>query len=336
MPAIITHSFFADDVFEGMKPSKLKEEITGRRNLFRLGAQGPDIFFYYKGQPWVKYDGIEKLGNIMHDEKVGIFFSESFDYLNKLPRNNKFYDLLSYLVGYLCHYSLDRTAHPFIHYTAGIDADHSRKTRKYHSYHRKLESTIDYFSLLKRGFTPNLFKGYNLIKIGNSDKPVLRDYYKYILNTIYETRINGKQVDSALTDICEVLKYLYDPIGFKFVLYRLIEIVLGKKDEITSSMIPKRINGKFDYLNLGYKAWLHPCDCSKKSKVSFWGLYEEALAEAGKFMDLVSSYTDRGELPGIFMKIIDNISYSTGVKCGNDSKLRYFDSIYERKQDTFH
>jgi len=336
MPAIVTHSFFADDVLRDIKDPLMKNEISSRRDLFYLGSQGPDIFFYYKGQPWVKYDGIEKLGNIMHDEKVGIFFSESFDYLNKLSRNNEFYDLLSYLAGYLCHYSLDRTTHPFIHYTAGIDTDHNRKTRKYHSYHRKLESTIDYFSLLKRGIAPNLFRGYNLIKIGNSSKPVLRNYYIYILNTIYGTRIDERQADSALTDICEVLKYLYDPTGLKFVLYRLIEIILGQKDEITSSMIPKRINGKFDYLNLGHRTWLHPCDSSKKSKVSFWGLYEEALAEAGKFMDLISFYIDRGELPDTFMQMIDNISYSTGVMCGNDSKLRYFNSIYERKQDTFH
>ena len=70
MPAIITHSFFADDVFEEIKSSKLKEEIIRRRNLFRLGAQGPDIFFYYKAQPWIKYDGIEKLHPCESNKKI--------------------------------------------------------------------------------------------------------------------------------------------------------------------------------------------------------------------------------------------------------------------------
>ena len=72
MPALVTHSFFADDVFECLEESRLKDEILVRRSLFRLGAQGPDIFFYYKAAPWIAYDGIEKLGNLMHDQKVAI------------------------------------------------------------------------------------------------------------------------------------------------------------------------------------------------------------------------------------------------------------------------
>ena len=104
MPAIITHSFFADDVFDRMGACRLKDEISVRKNLFRLGAQGPDLFFYYKAAPWMPYDGIEKLGNLMHDRKVNAFYTESFKYLNDMEQDKGFFDLAVYIAGYLCHF----------------------------------------------------------------------------------------------------------------------------------------------------------------------------------------------------------------------------------------
>ena len=106
MPAIVTHSFFAAKVLDKLDPGKLKNEIQVRINLFRLGAQGPDVFFYYKAAPWIPYDGIEKLGNLMHDEKVGQFYSKRFAYLKDIEKDKGFFDLAAYLAGYLCHFSL--------------------------------------------------------------------------------------------------------------------------------------------------------------------------------------------------------------------------------------
>ena len=174
MPAIVTHSFFAGDVFDRIPDSRLKDEISVRKNLFRLGAQGPDLFFYYKAVPWVRYDGIEKLGNLMHDEKVGLFYSESFKYLKSLSREKGFFDVSVYIAGYLCHFSLDRTAHPFIHFTSGIDADHNRISWKYHIYHRVLESAIDHLSDIGCYCTRNPRKPEDLRKDYHKDSTYYR------------------------------------------------------------------------------------------------------------------------------------------------------------------
>lgn len=329
MPAIITHSFFAEDTLENIKDPVLKNELSSRKDLFYLGAQGPDIFFYYKAKPWIKYDGIEKLGNIMHENLVDTFFKESFDYLNSLKGNDRFYDLLTYLTGYLCHYSLDRNTHPLIHYNAGIDNGLTKTTRKYYNHHRRLESTIDYFSLVKKGTYPVHFKSFELISIGKKFEPVLIDYYIFILNKVYDITITHGQVRSLIHDISRVLKNLYDPIGIKFLLYRLLELLMGTRDEITSSMIPRRLMNGMDYLNLDHHEWMHPCSAGNSSDESFWDLYEMALDEAGKFMDLISFYLKSGQFPDALLDMTGNISYSTGIECGNNSKLKYFDSIYD-------
>ncbi len=329
MPAIVTHSFFADDVLKDIGDSLLKNEISSRRDLFYLGAQGPDIFFYYKANPWIRYDGIEKLGNIMHESMVDSFFKESFGYLDSLTEDNGFYDLLTYLVGYMCHYFLDRTAHPLIHYSAGIDNRLTRATRKYYNHHRRLESTIDYFSLIRRAVDPVSFKSYELVSLRKRFEPVLIGYYIFILDKVYDIVITPEQVRSAIHDISKVLKYLYDPTGLKFLIFRLLELFMGGRDEITSSMLPRKLKNGLDYLNLGHRTWIHPCGINSKSNASFWDLYTEALNETSKSMDLISNYLESGRLPNGLIEMTGNISYSTGIECGNSSQLKYFDSIYD-------
>ena len=329
MPAIITHSFFAEDTLRNIKDPLLKSEISSRMDLFYLGAQGPDIFFYYKAKPWIRYDGVEKLGNIMHENLVDTFFKESFDYLDSLKGSSGFYDLLTYLTGYLCHYSLDRNTHPLIHYSAGIDNGLTRATRKYYNHHRRLESPIDYFSLLKMRVDPVRFKAFKLVSIRKRFEPVLIDYYIFILSKVYDTIITSGQARSVIHDISRVLKNLYDPIGLKFLLYRLLELLTGARDEITSSMIPHRLKNGMDYLNLKHRKWTHPCNPGSSSDKSFWDLYATALDETNKFMDLVSDYLENDHFPDALLNITDNISYSTGIKCGNSIELKYFDSIYD-------
>jgi hypothetical protein len=330
MPAVVTHSFFADDIFQRMKTSRLKDEISVRRNLFRLGSQGPDVFFYYKAVPWIRYDGLEKLGNLAHDEKVSEFYSESFEYLNRLDRNKGFYDLGVYIAGYLCHYTLDRTAHPFIHYTSGIDAGHNRISWKYHIYHRILESTIDYFSLIKKGLEPRLYKSYEPVQVQHFRIETILEFYEHIIPLIYGYSVDRKQSEELITGIYKVQKYLFDPSGIKYYFYRFLEIMMGRTGGITSSMMPKRLDKRLDYLNLGQGTWYHPCHKDKGSKESFWDIYERSLLEAEEFMKMFSVFIDSGKIPPGLMDLIDDISYSSGVECGSPEALKYFDSIFEK------
>ena len=331
MPAIITHSFFADDVFKNLKDCKLKDEIQVRKNIFRLGAQGPDVFFYYKAVPWIPYDGIEKLGNIMHDEKVGYFYSRSFDYLEGMDKDKGFFDLAVYLAGYLCHFSLDRTAHPFIHYTSGIDAGHNRISWKYHIYHRVLESAIDYLMLVKNGYDPSNYRSYELVMVKLYSIESVLKYYEHILPEVYGISLERQQAEEVIAGIHKVLKYLYDPSGIKYYFYRFLEVLMRRPGGITSSMMPKKIDNDLDYLNLKHKTWLHPCHNAISSGKSFWEIYDSALGEAAELTGLFSRFIDSGTLPTRLLEIIGNTSYSTGVDCNSPDGLNYFDSIFEDK-----
>ena len=70
MPALLTHYLCGDMVLKSIDAPGAADMIIQHRNLFNLGTQGPDIFFYHNALPWVKGESLSKLGGKLHSEKV--------------------------------------------------------------------------------------------------------------------------------------------------------------------------------------------------------------------------------------------------------------------------
>lgn len=358
MPAFLTHCIFAEEVLHRLENkikiqnNRLKPQILKRMPLFYLGAQGPDLFFFYKAQSWIKHknDYVEKLGLYMHDNNTQKFFTESLNYVicsfdtdsKKILRKKIFFDLLTYYLGYICHFSLDSTTHPFIHYHAGVDTDKNKKTHKYHNYHKLFESIIDVLIFeQKKNLPAHKFKTFELVDTKGIYNNILEDFYIYIIKKVYKKDISRKQIDRAINDIVSILKLSWDPYGIKFIIFFCFENLIGKKDEITTFMRPKRVNKNIDYLNLTKRGWNHPCNNKLQFNFSFIDLYNTALINAKKFIlesiKYINNSIDNSNLSKRkivtkdIKKIFEDISYSTGIKCGRDKDLKYFNSIFENK-----
>lgn len=334
MPGFITHSLFARDVFKNLNYDGLKKDIEDRMPLYYLGAQGPDIFFYYKATPWVKYDGVEKLAFIMHDSETDDFFIESLDYIKRLKKQDyeKHLDLTVYIAGYLCHFALDLTAHPFIHYTSGINSKNNNSTFRYHIYHKQLESIIDACVLkLKDGKQAHRFRDFEMIEGVSRYQEVLEEFYIHVIKKIYGFKLSQEQLENAIGDISHILKVLYDPWNLKAWFFKLFENFYHRHGEITSSMHPRKINPEIDYLNQKHNTWLHPCRRDIKSNKSFLDLYDDALKESGELLEAACGFI-QDEIPDSGIRsLINNRSYSTGIECGTEKDLKYFNSIFENR-----
>lgn len=78
------------------------------KNVFYLGSQGPDIFFFYK--IYLKTGAnIRDIATHMHNNKTG-------EFLYMLQKNARTDVQYSYLYGFLCHYAVDLTIHPYVKY----------------------------------------------------------------------------------------------------------------------------------------------------------------------------------------------------------------------------
>ena len=115
MPALVSHHLFADSALKQAQPY-LANAAAAAPMAFRWGAQGPDLFFYY--QPFYE-NHISRIGHCLHEERVARMFAELVAECSRLNTP----EATAYLLGFCCHYVLDRMAHPFITYIANYRID---------------------------------------------------------------------------------------------------------------------------------------------------------------------------------------------------------------------
>ncbi len=311
MPDCLTHIFMAEDV-----KRKIKADFAFNLDYFILGSQGPDPFFYYNYYPWKKTNNIDKFGSKMHKHKTKLFLEN----LIKVSTNSSV-ELKSYALGFLCHYSLDTTAHPYIYNVTGNYTD--KNTKKYRGNHLKLERGIDAILLKRKNINPRFYRlnGYFSLKFLNDD-------FISKLNIIYEKTYQmnnmGEIYSHSYTDFQSNFKILvYDPLGIKKVFYSIVDMFTS------GTMMYKNLTynanlTKYDYMNTKHTTWKHPVTGVESNK-SFDDLYNEAVEKAVSLLDSTIMLFN-GESSNIFNKI-ENTNYNTGLECNHPGKMTHINSI---------
>ena len=108
MPAFYAHYRFGARAIKELKPN-IQKIIEDHRELFDIGTQGPDIFFYYHP---LKKNEVAAYGGKLHDQKVNEFFKRCRREYAKYPDEKE--AMIAYLLGFLAHYTLDMLGHPYI------------------------------------------------------------------------------------------------------------------------------------------------------------------------------------------------------------------------------
>ena len=108
MPTTYTHDLFGKKVYAKL-PAEMKKVIRENGELYRIGLHGPDILFYFM----MSKNPVSRFGVAMHHEKARAFFEQGMERV----RESGDEALLSYMLGFGCHYLLDSTCHPSVSYT---------------------------------------------------------------------------------------------------------------------------------------------------------------------------------------------------------------------------
>ena len=128
MPAMYAHQRFGEIVYDEL-PQSVRGRIDSCRDLYDIGLQGPDIFFYQDPIRWGKYP---QYGNRLHGMSGHAFFRMALNRYGsrygwirpseEAVRENRqtaaseeaAMETRVYLYGAVCHYALDSICHPYI------------------------------------------------------------------------------------------------------------------------------------------------------------------------------------------------------------------------------
>ncbi|WP_188456582.1 zinc dependent phospholipase C family protein [Virgibacillus oceani] len=304
MPNIWTHMLFCEDVADTINyPGKLTQHDA----YMKLGAQGPDPFFYYNFWPWVKIEPVHNIGMVLHTKRCGKFLMDLIESAKDMEHH-----IQAYVFGFVTHHILDRNAHPYIHYRAGYDGNK----------HQKLEILID-TKMMEKYHNLKTWKApaYKEIDIGYKlDKDTAG-----LLHTTIQKHYPEVKEETTMHTITKsyrhmklALRLLADPHGWKNKL-------LGS---LVSSFSHQPIKDDVDYLNLNEKTWYHPATNEPCSE-SFVELYNNARAEGIEIMTAVLTYWTGGseETRQLLQDLIGNISYDTGKPLELNLENKYSEPI---------
>lgn len=270
MPACLTHYYFAQSVLESLPQ---KGDID--RCAYNWGAQGPDFFFCHRYFSMHREKSLNQYGHKLHEEKPSLTLSAMRDFLRK--REDPSYR--SYVMGFLCHYALDSTAHPYINALAEQLAQ-ERPYENRSTMHGEIEAALD--AIILRRETGKLPSEVGLKQMFPKNEGVQRKiaqlYREVILFALGES-IPEKELVQAMDDAHFVFACVTDRTGMKKRLFDVLE--KGRPHYISSHIVPITERDDVDYANTQHTPWISG---QSESSQSFFELYDEALKTVKKLL----------------------------------------------------
>lgn len=303
MPALVTHYLHALDVLEKCSNLNLNKDA------FCLGAQGPDFFYFHRVIPLLQAGkSLRQVGSLIHSQTPDKLFEAFSKFLNKNDDNIS----LSYTLGFIAHYSLDRVAHPFIFYIQS-DIIKSEGIKYNPSYvHSRIEHNLDVIMLRdKLDVFANEFRSYECL---TNNKDILKtsaQLLEFVINDLNIYKINENQILRAFLDSRFFQRLSYDPFSIKKSIVRFIEKICFMPESFSTFIRPMMEDNKYDYSNFEKNHWSNPFDDnSEQGNSSFFEVFDMAVDDAvnliNKFMTVLKENKN--------FEFTDNLSFKTGLK----------------------
>ena len=294
MPGFRTHYLFGKTTAEEYHLTREYACIKEHPRAYQLGQQGPDIFFYYLPSVAVYPKNI---GTEMHNHDVMSFFSSLFEARRTFRGKNDRMIADAYIMGFIGHYTLDVTAHPYIQFRTK-KRKFSDRPKYAHGNHVFLETDIDvalqqhYLHLQPSDFRPE-----TTIALTKHELSVIcRLLAKAIRQTYPDLAIPTWQVRLAVRSTYILTRMLYDPHGWKKKFVRFADQQIFHHAFYSPIIANDGFTAYHDPLNLRHLPWKNPWDASVSSKQDFYELLAEARGIYVKRLDMYSRmlhYADR-------------------------------------------
>ena len=158
MASFVTHYFLGKEIQDHFSP-KLKELIQGQENLYLLGNQGPDLFFFQISK---QVKGEKNLGTLLHDRPFRSLLEDLKKFqphLAQKPRS------LAYFLGLCNHFFVDASIHPTVNALARPGFDHI-----------SIEGELDRYFIKKNGQDLNGFRQSDLFAPSYDLRAILAIY----------------------------------------------------------------------------------------------------------------------------------------------------------------
>ena len=311
MPGYMTHYIFGKKEFKKLSENEIKNAIRENRNVFNLGLQGPDIFFYFPGYLFINK---KNLGSIMHRNKTGECMERMLDFVCSRKNERERKIAIAYLAGFLGHYQLDISCHPYIYHKT----DYMNREKGYHGKHVALETDIDYLlgkSVLKKKISEVDYG--RLVKLNKKQCEVVGKMLSRACSETYGyIRMGEKVACAAVASMANVINVIKDKYGNREKIVRKIEKAFIGFEHFATSFIGDNYKLKnIDPMNYKKMPWYNPWETtiSEIRNESFEELMELASKRYQNNLDALLEALQNNTKKR-FKELVGNKSFLSGLE----------------------
>lgn len=328
MPNIITHKIFAEEVYKKTTKKDIKDLLEKHFQIYYIGSNGPDFLFFYHAKPWEAYKdhSLNEIGSRLHAQGINAFYESAVESVQREKDPYIKESELAYLMGHLCHWSLDMMTHPYIFHRTGDCKGLSA------GLHHRFESVMDAM-MLKKYHDLDIadYRSYEICAFDEEMlKAIARIYVPAVKHT-FASEIKVYQLREALTSWGDIQRLLYDPKHTKIKVLKGMEKIMRRPWLISGNVVPRKIEEDFDILNEKKKVWFHPCDDTQCFHDSFQELFDKAVDQAVVLLEKVYGCVEYGASVDGLLQLLDDRAYDSGMK-GNP-EMKHFQIIFEEKEE---
>lgn len=209
---------------------------------YRMGAQGPDPLFMLGIYPLRPASKPLPYGNVLHQTRTGAFLCTLLTLSENSSPQRKgtvFQDSAasrSFAMGFLTHYALDSTVHPFVY-----ENSFARGGRYSSSIHMRLEKRWDarMYRALGLPGTPVNMPG---IAEARAYWPAIAGAWAHAASIVYpEQQITASMLMDAFAAADRTSRLTHSERGLKYAAMWCVERMIGRPRLVTAHMTPRFI-----------------------------------------------------------------------------------------------
>lgn len=237
MPCYDLHIWFGNTLLERLNGTSCAPPAGDvARAAFTAGLVGPDPFFFDLVPPPLFRPAEKRTGNALHDRASDEVYLTLFRAARARAAKEPQYAgaVISYALGFLCHYALDSTMHPLIcSLYGGLD-------------HTRFESALGGVLLKRMGLTSPLGKVTKLLpaaplkarpdRQASSPLDAIDAVLAETAYTLFGRNVRGVY-EKSFFKFRRFHAFLYDPSGKRYAFVRYIERFLRLKENCLSGFL---------------------------------------------------------------------------------------------------
>lgn len=312
MPGFVTHHIFGVNAYKLIDNKNVKDIIKKHNKAYALGLQGPDLFFYFvPTSSGLKPDVASK----MHKEKTGVFLKELIRTCETIASDEAYEASVAYILGYVGHYVLDTSVHPYVYHRVGTKA-----SSEILGIHFGLETDIDREVLMHyKGKKMTEFDHRKAVDVSVTEQTAIAKLLHKAILATYDIDISISMIKAAILSFKIESSLIMDKNEYKHKIVSFIEDHTIKH-QLFSALLINEIEHMEDPCNEEKKEWCNPWETSIASDESIFELMDRKAIDYASLMVMMADALEKAykhelnEKPAILLKL-GNLSFTSGLDC---------------------